>query len=110
MLGDWLVGKDKLDLQRATYLELASQWKRILGSAENARETFLEEEPAIPQVEEMVGEDGSSEEDAIPSAEKLKTVAWEASYVIVAGPGGIFRLHQAGSDGCWMGRKRDRLT
>ena len=29
-LKDWLVGKDKLDLQRSTHLseELASQWKR----------------------------------------------------------------------------------
>ena len=32
-LKDWLIGKDKLDLQRATHLseELASQWKRFLG-------------------------------------------------------------------------------
>ena len=27
--------------------------------------------------------------------------------MIVASPGGIFRLHRAGSYGCWMGRKRD---
>ena len=50
---------------------------------------------------------GSSEEEAIPSAKKLRTVEREASYVIVASPGGIFRLHRAGSHGCWMGRKRD---
>ena len=44
----------------------------------------------------------------MPSAKKLKTVdRGEASYVIVASPGGIFRLHRAGSYGCWMGRKRD---
>ena len=29
------------------------------------------------------------------------------SYVIVASVGGIFRLHPAGSYGCWMGRKKD---
>ena len=62
------------------------------------------------QLEEPVGESGSSEEDAIPSAKKLKTVDREASYVIVASPGGIFRLHRAGSYGCWMGRKRDCQT
>ena len=27
--------------------------------------------------------------------------------MIAASPGGIFRLHRAGSYGCWMGRKRD---
>ena len=27
--------------------------------------------------------------------------------MIVASLGGIFRLHRAGSYGCWMGRKRD---
>ena len=43
----------------------------------------------------------------MPSAKKLKTVDREASYVIVASPGGIFRLHRAGSYGCWMGRKRE---
>ena len=42
-----------------------------------------------------------------PLLKKLKTVDREASYVIVASPGGIFRLHRAGSYGCWMGRKRD---
>ena len=26
--------------------------------------------------------------------------------MIVASPGGIFRLHRAGRYGCWMGRKR----
>ena len=54
-----------------------------------------------------MGEAGSSEEEAMVSAQKLKTVDREASYVIVASPGGIFRLHRAGSYGCWMGRKRD---
>ena len=43
----------------------------------------------------------------MPSAKKLRTVDREASYAIVASPGGIFRLHRAGSYGCWMGRKRD---
>ena len=56
---------------------------------------------------EPVVEAGSSEEEAMPSAKKLKTVDREASYVIVASPGGIFRLHRAGSYVCWMGRKRD---
>ena len=31
----------------------------------------------------------------------------EVSYVIVASPGQIFRLHRAGNYGCWMGRRRD---
>ena len=38
---------------------------------------------------------------------RLKTVEREASYVVVASPGEIFRLHRAGSYGGWMGRKRD---
>ena len=58
-------------------------------------------------LEESEGEANSSDEEAIPSAKKLKTVDREASYVIVASPGGIFRLRRAGSYGCWMGRKRD---
>ena len=67
-LKDWLIGKDKLDLQRSTHLseELASQWKRPLE---------------------------------IPNASEIP--------YLVASPGGIFRLHRAGSYGCWMGRKRD---
>ena len=49
---------------------------------------------------EPVVEAGSSEEEAMPSAaKKLKTVDREASYVIVANFGGIFRLHRAGSYG-----------
>ena len=57
------MGKEKLDLQRATHLleELASQWKRPLGQVESAREAPVGEEPAITQSEEIAGEDGSSD-------------------------------------------------
>ena len=57
-------------------------------------------------MDEQEAEANSSDEEAIPSAKKLKTVEREASYVIVVSPGGIFRL-RVGSYGCWMGRKRD---
>ena len=109
-LKDWLVGKDKLDFLRATHLsdELASQWRRAFRvPEEEAREVPLEEESSGSPLGEPAVETGSSEEEAMPSAKKLKTIDREASYVIVASPGGIFRLHRAGSYGCWMGRKRD---
>ena len=108
-LKDWLVGKDKLDLLKATHRseELAFQWRRALGVPEEAREVPLEEESSGRQLGEPVVETGSSEEEAMPSAKKPKTIDREASYVIVASPGKIFRLHRAGSYGCWMGRKRD---
>ena len=56
---------------------------------------------------EPVGGAGSSEEEAMPSAKKLKTVDREAGYVLVASPGGIFRLHRAGSyiAAGWVGRE-----
>ena len=82
-------------------------WKETLAVSEDAREVALEEEAPTTQLEAPVGESGSSEEEATPSAKKLKTVDREASYVIVASPGGVSRLHRAGSYGCWMGRKRD---
>ena len=108
-LKDWLIGKDKLDLQRATHLseELASQWKRPLGVPGDASEVPAEEGASVDPLEEPSSGDGSSKEEVMLSAKKLKTVDREASYVIVASFGGIFRLHRAGSHGCWMGRKRD---
>ena len=74
---------------------------------EEATGAPLEEDTTGRPLEEQTAEAGSSEEEAIHSAKKLRTVEREASYVIVASPGGIFRLHRAGSYGCWMGRKRD---
>ena len=63
-----------------------------MGASEDAREVFLEQEEApMTQLEEPVGEAGSSEEETTPSAKKLKTVDREASCVIVAN--GTFRLH-----------------
>ena len=52
-LKDWLVGKDKLDFQRAMHLceELASQWRRPLEVSEDAREVLLEEEVPTSQLE-----------------------------------------------------------
>ena len=108
-LKDWLIGKDKLDLQRSTHLsdELASQWKRPLEVPKDASEIPSGEGAGLDQLDEPSSEQASSQEEVIPSAKKLKTIDREASYVIVASPGGIFRLHRAGSYGCWMGRKRD---
>ena len=61
-LKDWLVGKDKLDLLRATHLsqELASQWRRLLGVPEEAREVPLEEESPGKPLGEAAVETGSS--------------------------------------------------
>ena len=95
-LKDRLIGKDKLDLQRVTHLseELASQWKRPLGPLgvpRDASEVPLEEGASVDPLEEPSSGDGSSKEQVVPSAKKLKTVDREASYVIVASPVGIFR-------------------
>ena len=64
------VGKDKLDLQRATHLseEPASQWRRPLGVLEEAREAPLEEESFGRPLGEPGVDDGSCEEEALPSA------------------------------------------
>ena len=53
-LKDWLIGKDKLDLQRATHLseELASQWKRPLGVPRDASEVPPEEGASVDPLEE----------------------------------------------------------
>ncbi|OLQ03577.1 hypothetical protein AK812_SmicGene13423 [Symbiodinium microadriaticum] len=37
---------------------------------------------------------------------RIKVHEREARYVIVELPGGVARLHKAGSQGCWMGRRR----
>ena len=71
-----------------------------MGVPEEAKEAPLEEESFGRPLGEPGVDDGSSEEEAMLSAKKLKTVAGEASYVIVASPGKIFRLHRAGSYGC----------
>ena len=106
---DWLVGKDKLDLQHSTHLseELASQWKRPLEIPKGASEIPTGEGARPERLDEPVSGEASSQEEGVPSAKKLKTIDREASYVIVASFGGVFRLHRAGSYGCWMGRKRD---
>ena len=108
-LKDCLIGKDKVDLQRSTHLsqKLASQWKRVLEVPKDASEISTGEGASLDQLDEPICGETSSQEEVIPSAKKLKAIDREASYVIVASPGGIFRLHRAGSYGCWMGRKRD---
>ena len=68
---------------------------------------FAVGELAMEESGEAEAEASSSDEEVIFSAINLKTVERAASYVVVVSPGGIFRLHRAGSYGCWMGRKRD---
>ena len=60
-LKDWLIGKDKLNLQRATHLseELALQWKRPLGVPRDASEVFSEEGASVDPLEEPSSGDGS---------------------------------------------------
>ena len=96
-LKDWLIGKDKLDLQRSTHLseELASQWKRPLQMPKDAREIPTGEGASLDQLDEPSSGEASTK--------KLKTIDREASYVIVASPGKIFTPHRAGSYGCWIG-------
>ena len=66
-LKDWLIGKDKLDLQRATHLseELASQWKRPLGVPRDASEVPPEEGASVYPLEEPSSGDGSSKEEVM---------------------------------------------
>ncbi|CAE7312401.1 abhd17c, partial [Symbiodinium microadriaticum] len=50
-----------------------------------------------------------SSEQSSPSKQlgkRTKVQEREACYVIVELPGGVARLHKAGRQGCWMGRKR----
>ena len=50
-----------------------------------------------------------SSEQSSPSKQlgkRIKVQEREARYVIVELPGGVARLHKAGSQGCWMGRRR----
>ena len=54
---------------------------------------------------------GDSEDSLAPeqagSFKVAKTVDRSARYVMVELLGAIFRLHRAGANGCWMGRKRE---
>ena len=50
-----------------------------------------------------------SSEQSSPSnqlGKRIKVQEREALYVIVELPGGVARLHKAGRQGCWMGRRR----
>ena len=80
-LKDWLIGKDKLDLQRSTHLseELASQWKRPLQLPMDASEIPTGEGASLDQLDEPISGETSSQEKAIPSAKKLKTIDRVAS-------------------------------
>ena len=74
---------------------------------------FADLVPVIPEVEdnppEERGEDSEDSQGPKPasSSKVAKTVDRSAGYVIVELPGAIFRLHRAGANGCWMGRKRE---
>ena len=99
----WLVEKDKLDLLRATQLteERATYWRRPLGALGDVPEALPVGEPATEELEKTRPKLTAVMRKLFP---RLKTVEREA---IVTSPGGIFRLHRAGSYGCWMSRRRD---
>ena len=84
--------------------QLAEEWKGPQVSLSEAQGTG---EGPVRQIEKTPDPATSEEEEATPSAEKLKMVEWETNYRIVASPGGISRPHRTGSCSCWMGRTQD---
>ena len=48
----------------------------------------------------------SASEPEEPVCKQARVLDREANYVIVELPGAIYRLHKAGANGCWMGRRR----
>ena len=61
--------------------------------------------------DEIPEESGSATDEGIPNNEHrprqiLKKARCTKYYVIVELPGGKFRLHKGGEEGCWMGRRR----
>ena len=67
-LKDWLVGKDKLDLQRSTHLseELALQWKRDLEIPKGASEIPTGEGASPDRLDKPVSGEASSQEEGGP--------------------------------------------
>ena len=62
-----------------------------------------------PQNPSGNGSASDSSEQSSPSPQlgkRIKVQEREARYVIVELPGGVARLHKAGQQGCWMGRRR----
>ena len=104
---DWLQDRRKLgeEASKAIVDPLVHMWKtgRIL----------VDLVPILPDTGEAPPEEkgGDSEDSLAPeqasSSKVAKTVDRSARYVIVELPETIFRLHRAGANGCWMGRKRE---
>ena len=104
---DWLQDRRKLGEEASKTIvdPLVHMWKtgRIL----------VDLVPILPDTGEAPPEEkgGDSEDSLAPeqasSSKVAKTVDRSAGYVIVELPGAIFRLHRAGANGCWMGRKRE---
>ena len=104
---DWLQDRRKLgeEASKAIVDPLVHMWK--------TGRIFADLIPVIPEVEDNLphekGEDSEDSQGPEPasSSKVAKTVDRTARYVIVELPGAIFRLHRAGANGCWMGRKRE---
>ena len=104
---DWLQDRRKLgeEASKAIVDPLVHMWK--------TGRIFADLVPVIPEVEdnppEEKGEDSEDSQGPEPASfsKVAKTVDRSARYVIVELPGAIFRLHRAGANGCWMGRKRE---
>ena len=63
--------------------------------------------PGLDEDEDPGAPSASEDGEGIPLSKKIKLADRQASYVIVASPGGICRLQRAGKHSCWMGRRRD---
>ena len=104
---DWLQDRRKLseEASRAIVDPLVHMWK--------TGKIYADLIPVVPDPGDSLPEEtGADSEDSqgaeMPSSSKMaKTVDRSARYVIVELPGAIFRLHRAGANGCWMGRKRE---
>ena len=110
-LGDWLRTGGKLKETMAGLLvqQLREDWasERI---GENVHDTILEDLEGGVGDEIPDEESGSATDEGMPNNEhrprQILKKARCTKYVIVELPGGKFRLHKGGEEGCWMGRRR----
>ena len=104
---DWLQDRKKLseEASRAIVDPLVHMWKT--GKIYADLIPVVPEEENEPQEEAGADSEDSQGPEQASSLKAAKTVERSARYVIVELPGAIFRLHRAGANGCWMGRKRE---
>ena len=83
---------------------LRRSWREgDLGDPDPAPATLTSEEPPLKSEDSS---QASASEPEEPVCKQARVLDRKANYVIVELPGAIYRLHKAGANGCWMGRRR----